>query len=313
MRLRVSELTSYYGKKRILDKLNLTLDEGMFGSLLGVSGSGKSTLLKCIAGIVCPSHGDIFLEEKAITKKPIHLRKIAYIFQEALLFPHMSVYENIAFGLSLKKDDKSKIHEKVLQIAKEVNVSELLDRYPHSLSGGQEQRVALGRALAIEPRILLMDEPFSSLDPHLREKMGRLLKDIQKNRSLTILFVTHDVHEAVFLSDRLFLLDSGMIIQEGSAIDVYERPKSVMAGQMMGHLNVLKNGLCLRPHHLRINLEKSDFEIIRIEQGLKGHMVWLSRGDDTLVVECMSNGKKISLNQRVGYDILAHDRHYLRT
>jgi ABC-type Fe3+/spermidine/putrescine transport system ATPase subunit len=222
---------------------NITIQEGEFFSLLGPSGCGKTTLLKLTAGLLAPDKGDIFLNGRKITSVVPEDRGFSMVFQEALLFPHMTVVENVAFGLKMKGVRKKQRLEKAAETLASVGLEGFGKRYPSALSGGQKQRVSLARAVATEPRLLLMDEPFSALDPGLREEMRDLVARMHKELHVTILFVTHDREEAFQLSDRIGVMEDGGILQIGNPRDLYEKPEDPEVARFLGAKNVFHGKL----------------------------------------------------------------------
>ncbi len=227
MSLNISELKVSLGGKQILNNVSLEIQTGEFFSLLGSSGCGKTTLLKTMAGLVQEDSGDIQLEGESICSKPPQKRGMVVMFQDKRLFTNMNVAENVAFSLrnkGIKKAQRAQVAEKYLDMVQLPNYGE---RRVHELSGGQQQRVALARALAAEPKVLLLDEPFSALDENLRDDMRNLVKSIHDSMGITTVMVTHDQHEALSLSDRIAVMDSGRIEQVGTPREVYEQPASL--------------------------------------------------------------------------------------
>ncbi len=237
--LTVSNLAKRFGDSVILDELSFTIKKGEFVTLLGPSGCGKSTLLRCIAGLTQPDSGYIQVENEDITFTPAQHRGIGMVFQSYALFPNMTVEGNIAFGLNLRKMDKGLVQDKVKQAIARVELNGKEKHMPHELSGGQRQRVALARALVMEPRILLLDEPLSALDARIRRHLRQQIRQLQQELQLTTIFVTHDQEEALTMSDRIFLMNSGRIEQSGSPEQLYARPNSNMVAQFMGTYNFL--------------------------------------------------------------------------
>ncbi len=223
-----------------LQPVELTIREGEFFSLLGPSGCGKTTLLKLVAGLLEPDNGEIWVGEKNLSTVPAEARKFAMVFQQSLLFPHMTVEDNVAFGLKMQKIGKKERLNKAREMLEHVGLRGYGSRFPDELSGGQQQRVALARALVVDPRVLLMDEPFSALDPSLREEMRNLLRHIQKKFRVTVLFVTHDREEAFHLSDRIGVMSEGKLLQVGNAREVYERPLSTTIASFLGVKNIIE-------------------------------------------------------------------------
>ncbi|WZL73349.1 ABC transporter ATP-binding protein [Clostridiaceae bacterium 35-E11] len=216
----------------------LKIHEGEFFGLIGASGCGKTTLLKIIAGLYAVDEGRVSIGDCDITKISAEKRGLGMVFQEALLFPHMTIEQNVAFGLKIQKMDKQLRKKKVKEILEVVGLKGFESRYPSELSGGQQQRVAIARAIVCTPKILLMDEPFSALDPTLREEMRILVSDIHKKYRITIVFVTHDREEAFALFDRMAIMKDGRIVQIGSPQELYQQPANVYSAQFLGVKNI---------------------------------------------------------------------------
>ncbi len=222
-------------------QVSLTIKDREFFSLLGSSGSGKTTLLHIIGGFVTPDSGRILKNEADITRLPPDKRNIGIVFQDYALFPYLTVYENIAFGLKLKKGmSKDEIDRRVVEIAETFGISKILNKYPDMISGGEKQRTALARAMIVKPDVLLMDEPLSSLDAKIREKLMDELKKFHKEFGVTIVYVTHDQNEAMFLSDRIALINNGQIDQISTPLELYEHPKTPFARSFIGKMNALQ-------------------------------------------------------------------------
>lgn len=227
-----------YGDFIAIDNLNLTINEGEFFTFLGPSGCGKSTTLRTLVGFIEPSAGNIYVGDKDITHLEPEQREIGIVFQSYALFPTMSVFENIAFGLKVKKVSPEIIKAKVSEIAKKINISdEQLHRNISELSGGQQQRVALARALVLEPQILCLDEPLSNLDAKLRVSLRKELKRLQKELGITTLYVTHDQEEALTLSDRIAVFNNGFIEQVGTPYEIYNQSKTEFVCDFIGSIN----------------------------------------------------------------------------
>lgn len=212
MYLEIKDLNKQFGQEKVLNALNFNVEERGVLSILGKSGSGKTTLLKIIAGLERADHGMITLNDKIINNIPPHRRNIVYLYQEPLLFPHLNVFENIAFGLRLRKENEKVIQQKVLNLLDELELSNQQRKMPTQLSGGQRQRVAFGRALIINPKVLLLDEPFGALDTETRETMQQLLKKIMAEHPITTIFVTHDLKEAIVMGDCIGMMEGGNLI-----------------------------------------------------------------------------------------------------
>lgn len=231
--LRVENLSKKLDHQPVIQSVSFHVPKGCFFTLLGDSGTGKTTLLKLIAGLETPDEGRVIVNSSDVTYVPADQRRIPMIFQQPLLFPHLTVFQNIAFGLEMAGWKQLEISEKVKVLMESLQISELAPRLPGTLSGGQQQRVSIARALAPGNALLLMDEPFSSLDPPLRKEMGQLVKNLQRQMKLTIIFVTHDVSEALRLSDEILLLKEGRVLETGSPDALYERPQRLETAQFM--------------------------------------------------------------------------------
>jgi spermidine/putrescine transport system ATP-binding protein len=236
-RVEVDRVSKHYGAVRALDDVSLAFADGEFFGLLGPSGSGKTTLLRAIAGFVEPDSGDIRFDERPVRDVAVHRREIGMVFQNYALFPHMSVFDNIAFGLSVRSLAAAEIKARVTEMLGLVRLAGFEQRRPRQLSGGQQQRVALARALVTRPRVLLLDEPLGALDKRLRQQMQIELRQIQREVGITTIFVTHDQEEALTLSDRIAIFNEGRVVQVGAPHAVYERPSSAFAASFLGDAN----------------------------------------------------------------------------
>lgn len=230
---------SYDGKKNIIDNINLEIKDKEFIVLVGSSGCGKSTILRLISGLEEITSGEILIDDKIVNNVHPKDRDIAFVFQSYALYPHMSVYDNIAFGLKMRKYDKKTIDNKVREVAESLNLTELLDRKPKQLSGGQRQRVALGRAIVRNPKVFLMDEPLSNLDANLRVHMRSEIKRLHKKLQTTFIYVTHDQTEALTMGDRIVVLDKGKIQQADTPEVIYNHPKNKFVAGFIGQMNFI--------------------------------------------------------------------------
>lgn len=230
---------SYDGKKNIIDNINLEIKDKEFIVLVGSSGCGKSTILRLISGLEEITSGEILIDGKIVNNVHPKDRDCAFVFQSYALYPHMSVYDNIAFGLKMRKYDKKVIDEKVKSVAASLNLEELLDRKPRQLSGGQRQRVALGRAIVRNPKVFLMDEPLSNLDANLRVQMRSEIKKLHQKLQTTFIYVTHDQTEALTMGDRIVILDKGKIQQADSPDVIYNSPKNKFTAGFIGQMNFI--------------------------------------------------------------------------
>jgi len=237
--LEVRGLTKRFSPQVTVGPLSFEVMEGEFFSLLGPSGCGKTTTLRCIAGFETPSEGSISLGGQRLDDRPPHRRDVGLVFQNYALFPHLTVIDNIAFGLRLRKIGKAEIARRVGQILELVDLPNLAERYPAQLSGGQQQRVAIARSLVLEPSLLLFDEPLSNLDFKLRIQMRYELRDLQKRLGKTAVYVTHDQSEALALSDRIAILSQGRLEQVGVPSEIYEQPASALVADFIGSSNLL--------------------------------------------------------------------------
>jgi spermidine/putrescine ABC transporter ATP-binding subunit len=282
----IRELGKSFGATRVLDSISLDIERGEFLTILGESGSGKTTLLRILAGFEDASRGDILLDGTPLLQLPAYRRPINTVFQNYALFPHLTVFDNVAYGLRVGRVAKSEIKERVDAALKLVRMEEFGERLPRQISGGQKQRIALARALVNRPRALLLDEPLSALDANLRGEMQRELKLLQRELGITFLFVTHDQEEAMAMSDRIVLLHRGRIEQSGAPREIYARPRTTYAASFIGKSNILRgvvaNGfavcgpfrvpvaapdgpvaLSLRPESIRLAEEASPAESVR--------------------------------------------------
>jgi putative spermidine/putrescine transport system ATP-binding protein len=238
-KLRIRGVRKSYGQVIALDETDLDLAEGEFLTLLGPSGSGKTTLLMTVAGLTVPDGGDIWIDGKLASYLPVHQRAIGMVFQNYALFPHLSVFENIAFPLRMRRVPQEQIKRDVAFALETVRLSGMAQRLPRELSGGQQQRVALARCFVYRPSIILMDEPLGALDKKLRDEMQLEIKQLHSELGITVLYVTHDQEEALVMSDRICLMNQGGIEQIGTAHELYFRPLSLFAAQFLGDSNVL--------------------------------------------------------------------------
>ena len=230
---------SYDGNKNVIDNINLEIKDKEFIVLVGSSGCGKSTILRLISGLEDISSGEIMIDGKVVNNVHPKDRDIAFVFQSYALYPHMSVYDNIAFGLKMRKYSKAVIDEKVHEVAKALDLADLLNRKPRQLSGGQRQRVALGRAIVRNPKVFLMDEPLSNLDANLRVQMRSEIKRLHQKLQTTFIYVTHDQTEALTMGDRIVVLDKGKIQQADSPEVIYNNPKNKFVAGFIGQMNFI--------------------------------------------------------------------------
>ena len=269
------DIRKSFDNTEVLKGISLSVEEGEFVSLLGPSGCGKSTLLRCLAGLEEVSGGSFVLDGKDITNEAKKKRNIGMVFQQYSLFPNMTVEQNLAFGLEIKKMPKEQIRTAVEGALELVGLSKKKKAYPANLSGGQQQRVALARAIVSKPKVLLLDEPLSAIDAKLRKNLQIEIRRIQKELNITTIFVTHDQDEAMLMSDRVCLLNEGKIEQIGNSVEIYTSPRTKFAASFIGHYNVLdadqfyrafggeagkKAMIAIRPETIQLSHEKQNHE-----------------------------------------------------
>jgi sulfate transport system ATP-binding protein len=263
MSLTVESLTKCYteGGTPAVSGVSFTAPAGGITALLGPSGSGKSTVLRMIAGLERPDEGRVLFGDRDCTRVPAQDRGVGFVFQSYALFKHMNVRRNIAFGMNVRKQDKAVVERKVDELLELVQLAGLGERYPSELSGGQRQRVAFARALAIEPKLLLLDEPFGALDAQVRVELRDWLRRFHDERDITTLLVTHDQEEAMEVSDHVVVMNAGRVAQAGSTDDVYDRPASPFVASFVGGANVLRVGaddVYVRPHDVSLTKGEGD-------------------------------------------------------
>ena len=238
--IKLKNISISFDEEKIIDNMNLYIRDKEFITFLGPSGCGKTTTLRIIAGFLQPDSGEVIFDGKVINDVPPHKRQLNTIFQRYALFPHLNVYENIAFGLRLQKTSEKEIKETVTEMLALVNLKGFERRNISSLSGGQQQRVAIARALAVKPKILLLDEPLGALDLKLRKDMQVELKNIQKRLGITFIYVTHDQEEALSMSDTIVVMNGGKIQQIGTPLDIYNEPKNAFVADFIGESNIIE-------------------------------------------------------------------------
>ena len=260
--LKLSNLTKKFDTNTAVDNINFSINDGEFFSILGPSGCGKSTTLRMVAGFVMPTGGQILLGDSDITYQPPEQRNIGFVFQNYAIFPHMNVFDNISFGLKMRKIDNKIINQKVVAALEQVNLVGLENRFQRELSGGEQQRVALARVLVTEPQILLLDEPLSALDKKLREEMKIWIKELQRKLKITTIYVTHDQSEALTLSDRIAVMDQGKISQIGTAKEIYEKPNNKFVADFIGMSNFLPlKKISLNSNQIELSFNSKNFSL----------------------------------------------------
>ena len=321
---------SFDQDEAVIKNLDLDIRQGEFLTLLGPSGCGKTTTLRMIAGFELPTSGEIVIDGENITDKPPYKRCVNTVFQNYALFPHMNIYDNIAFGLKMKKVPKSKIKDKINEMLKMVQLEGYENRMPSQLSGGQMQRVAIARAVVNSPKVLLLDEPLGALDLKLRKQMQLELKHLQKILGITFVFVTHDQEEALTMSDRIVVMNNGIIEQIGTPEELYEHPKTKFVADFLGETNILEGEVIkLKDDEVLLKLEQEEdiiripnlnYELgdrfivsvrperIRIKEVVEDGDVWLACkykesvyvGSNIKVIMIVKNGKEIIVNEPIG-------------
>ncbi|MBZ9687168.1 ABC transporter ATP-binding protein [Clostridium estertheticum] len=328
---------SFDQDKAVIKNLDLDIRQGEFLTLLGPSGCGKTTTLRMIAGFELPTSGEIIIDGENITDKPPYKRCVNTVFQNYALFPHMNIYDNIAFGLKMRKFPKAKIKDKINEMLKMVQLEGYENRMPSQLSGGQMQRVAIARAVVNSPKVLLLDEPLGALDLKLRKQMQLELKHLQKILGITFVFVTHDQEEALTMSDRIVVMNNGIIEQIGTPEELYEHPKTKFVADFLGETNILEGEVFkLKEDEVLLKLEQEE-DIIRIpnqnyklgekfivsvrperitvKEIVEDGDVWLQCkfkekvyvGSNIKVIMIVKNDKEIIVNEPIGQNFIFSD------
>lgn len=333
VKLKVEQIAKYYGPTKVLQDLDLTVRKGELLTLLGSSGSGKTTLLQIISGLTEPTSGRLLIDGKDETWTPVHQRDIGVVFQNYALFPHLTIAENVAFPLRMRRLPAAEVARKVRDALEMVELGHAAQRFPRALSGGQQQRVALARCLVYQPGIILMDEPLGALDRQLRETMQMEIRRIHRESGATIIFVTHDQEEALALSDRICLMNEGRIVQIDTPQAIYQQPNSTFVAGFIGLSNILSGevregrlmtrqgdfalpdsatvqgqaSLVIRPEHIHIQPSGAaalDGEICeRIYAGSETRLVVALAGGGRFIVRSNGmSGEKIGDRVSLGWD-----------
>ena len=291
--IEVRNLVKTYGDVYALKNVDLDIADGEYFVLLGPSGGGKTTLLRSIGGFIRPDSGTVQIKGKNVDNLPPDKRPTSMVFQGFALFPHMSVYENIGYGLKLRSVEKSIIHDRVIKMMDLVGLSGLSDRKPHELSGGQQQRVQLARALILENDVLLLDEPLSALDAQLRKDMCIELKRLQKTVGISFVHVTHNQEEAMSVADRIAIIADGEMVEQGSPKEIYSNPKKKFTAEFIGEKNIL-NGVVVDFNKSRIlvNIEKDEIEVANNNYTIaKNQEISLSIKSESIQISKVSSSK----------------------
>ena len=283
MRIKIENLSkSYTPGTLVLQPLDLEISSGELFFLLGPSGCGKSTLLRLIAGFITPDSGRIWFDDRDVTALPPEKRNAPMVFQNYALWPHLSVYENVAFGLKAQKFPREQVRDLAMEALKVVRMDAFADRKTPQLSGGQQQRVALARALAVAPELILLDEPLSNLDAKLRDEMREELREICQARKLTAIYVTHDRREALSMADRMAVLDGGKISQIGSPSELYRHPENRFTASFLGDMNFI-SGVVTAPGV--VNTEYGDFCALNTGSAVVGDKVYLGIRPEVIAID----------------------------
>jgi sulfate/thiosulfate transport system ATP-binding protein len=286
MGISVEGANKRFGDFQALDDVSIEVPDGSLTALLGPSGSGKSTLLRAIAGLEDLDSGEVTINGEDATAKPAQKRGVGFVFQHYAAFKHMTVYDNVAFGLKIRKWDKQKTSHRVHELLQLVQLDGLAGRFPSQLSGGQRQRMALARALAVEPKVLLLDEPFGALDAKVRKDLRTWLRRLHEEMHVTTIFVTHDQEEAMDVAGQLVVMNEGRVEQSGTADDLYEHPANEFVMSFVGEVNQLGDDF-VRPHDMEVVLDADD----RTQEGLVQRIVTL--GFEVRVELVLSDGTEV--------------------
>lgn len=305
VKLEIRDMTKHYDNGDGVEHINLKIYEGEIVTMLGPSGCGKSTILRTLGGFLDVSDGDILIDGKSIIDLPPEKRPTAMVFQSYNLWTHMTIYENLAFGLKLRKVPKATIDEEVKKHLALVSMSGCEKKYPTQLSGGQQQRIAIARSLMLKPSVLLLDEPFSALDAKIRQQMREELKKIQSELGITVVFVTHDQEEAMALSHRIVVMNKGVFEQVGAPAEIYDEPASKYVASFIGEMNfVNRDGktIAVRPEDVSITQDTGDINGTVRTIMILGHYVEVNVQCGDTVVKCFvdrEQSDKLTVGQAV--------------
>lgn len=273
----IADVSKVYGDTLAAKNVSLDIEKGEFYSLLGPSGCGKTTTLRMIAGFIRPTAGSIRIAGRDVVGVPPEKRGIGIVFQNYAIFPHLNVYDNIAFGLRMRKVKRGDIETRVRAALRQVGLPHHEERYQREMSGGEQQRVALARVLVTEPEILLLDEPLSALDKQLREEMKYWIKDLQKQLGITTVYVTHDQGEALAMSDRMAVMRGGTVLQVGTPREIYERPADLFVTSFIGESNLLPAEVgAIHGGEMRVRIGQQDIRTPKLDGATVGTKVWLA-------------------------------------
>ncbi|MDO4430371.1 MAG: spermidine/putrescine ABC transporter ATP-binding protein PotA [Lonepinella koalarum] len=296
--IELRSLHKAYGDNIVVNNLNLTINNGEFLTILGPSGCGKTTVLRLIAGFEEADSGQVILDGEDVTQVPAEHRHVNTVFQSYALFPHMTIFDNVAFGLRMQKVPEAEIKPRVMEALRMVQLEELAERKPASLSGGQQQRIAIARAVVNKPKVLLLDESLSALDYKLRKQMQNELKSLQRQLGITFIFVTHDQEEALTMSDRIIVLKKGNIEQDGTPREIYEEPRNLFVAKFIGEINIFDATVLHRIDEQRVkaNVEGRICDIYVEQEVCEGQKLKvLLRPEDVLLEELDENEQSTAI------------------
>ncbi len=307
IKLQIKDMTKRYDNGDGVAHINLDVYEGEIVTFLGPSGCGKSTILRTLGGFLDVTEGDILIDGESVIALPPEKRPTAMVFQSYNLWPHMSIYENLAFGMKLRKIPKKEYDPEIKKILELVHMSGTEKKFPGQLSGGQQQRIAIARSLLLKPSLLLLDEPFSALDAKIRQEMREELKKIQNDLGITVIFVTHDQEEAMALSHRIVVMNKGVFDQVGTPEEIYDDPQTLHVASFIGEMNFIdKDGttIAVRPEDLTVEAGKGkgDLDAVVRTSMLMGHYVSLTAQYGDSIIKCFVD-REISDRLQVGDDI----------
>ena len=313
VKLKINDMTMKYGSGDGVEHINLEVREGEIVTFLGPSGCGKTTILRAIGGFLDVTGGDILIDGRSVVGLPPEKRPTAMVFQSYNLWPHMTIYENLAFGLKLRKTPKKEADERIRAMLALVSMNGYEKKYPNQLSGGQQQRVAIARSLLLRPALLLLDEPFSALDAKIRQQMREELKKIQQDLGITVIFVTHDQEEAMAISHRIVVMNKGVFEQIGTPTEIYDNPSSKYVASFIGEMNFIEINrrlIAVRPENLTVTADGAgDFSGIVRTVMVLGHYVVLHVQCGETVVKCFvdrSISERLHASDRVGLQLGRH-------
>ncbi len=309
MYVELKDINKLFGDFKASDHVSFGIEQGKLIGLLGPSGSGKTTILRMIAGLEHPDSGDILIDGVRVNDIPASKRGIGFVFQSYALFRYMTVYDNIAFGLKVQKKSKKEIKDRVLELVKLIGLEGMEHRYPSQLSGGQRQRVAFARALAPNPQLLLLDEPFAAIDAKVRQELRSWLKEMINKVGVTSIFVTHDQDEAIEVADEIIITNHGTIEQKGSPLEIYKNPANPFVAQFIGQSTILENFGCLKGFEGTHNREKAVMRPEFIKIAKKGELKqYISASEDGVVEKISFRGSYLELKVNVKGIILTATR-----